>query len=58
MRVSRIKYIYNLDLYHLSISVLLGGFNLWMINDTMKQRKEFEEYKLKWLQDKKDKPIW
>jgi hypothetical protein len=47
-----IKNIYQLDIYHFSISMLLAGFNLWMINNTSKQIKEFEEYKTEWYRNK------
>lgn len=52
-----IKNVYNLDIYHFSVSMFLAGFNLYMINNTNRQMKEFEEYKIEWLKDKINKQL-
>ena len=47
-RVQIIKQIYSLDWTHFTISGILCGINYWMLNDTIKQREEFNKYKQEW----------
>jgi hypothetical protein len=48
MRVSNIKYVYNLDYIHLTFSAVIAGANLWMMNKANKERLDFEMIKHEW----------